>query len=207
MVRTIVLGGVTFLVSLGIAVGATMFLGGGEVDLSTALSETAADEHSTEDDAVTDSQTASDVENLISELHEGESAEEAGADEPTGAPTENAPATQDGQSSATGEPAAPLVSPAAEGLSGVDPVEVAAAVAQIENTEAIGLPEARLGKIFGAMQPREAARVLEQMDDRDVATILTMLNDRQAAAVLANLPPQRAAGISRSGLGNEVNPR
>jgi hypothetical protein len=63
------------------------------------------------------------------------------------------------------------------------------------------LPEPRLGRIFGAMQPREAARVLEQMDDGDIATILGMLNDRQAAAVLANLPPNRAAGISRIGVG------
>jgi hypothetical protein len=67
------------------------------------------------------------------------------------------------------------------------------------DTPAAMLAEGRLGKIFGSMQPKEAARVLEQMADADVVTILAMLNDRQAAAVLANLPPQRAAQISRLG--------
>ncbi len=55
----------------------------------------------------------------------------------------------------------------------------------------------KLAKLFGAMQPREAARVLEQMDDADVQAILASLGDRKAAAILASLPPQRAAEISR----------
>jgi flagellar motility protein MotE (MotC chaperone) len=58
-------------------------------------------------------------------------------------------------------------------------------------------PERRLAKIFTAMQPKDAARVLEQMSDGDVRAIIAMLGDRQAAAVLANFPPQRAAVISR----------
>jgi hypothetical protein len=59
------------------------------------------------------------------------------------------------------------------------------------------LANSRLGKIFTAMQPREAARVLEQMSDHDVTVILGMVTDRQAAAILSNLAPERAAGISR----------
>ena len=58
-------------------------------------------------------------------------------------------------------------------------------------------PERRLAKIFTAMQPKDAARVLEQMSDGDVQAIIAMLGDRQAAAVLANFPPQRAAVISK----------
>jgi len=67
-------------------------------------------------------------------------------------------------------------------------------------SSAIPLGDSRLGKIFTAMQPREAARVLEQMSDHDVGVILGMVTDRQAAAILSNLPPERAAGISRDAL-------
>ncbi len=65
------------------------------------------------------------------------------------------------------------------------------------STEGEGNPERRLAKIFGAMRPQEAARVLEQMDDSDVKTILNYLGDRQAAAILGSFRPERAAGISR----------
>ncbi len=83
----------------------------------------------------------------------------------------------------------------------------AAAPAPAPNTAApsllpIGpdLQQRRLAKIFGAMQPKEAAQVLEQMEDADVRTILSYLPERQAAAVLGNFSAARAARISSATL-------
>ena len=59
----------------------------------------------------------------------------------------------------------------------------------------------RLGKLFGAMQAKEAARILEQMSERDAQSILALVGDRQAAAILAALPPARAAAVSRLTMG------
>jgi hypothetical protein len=58
------------------------------------------------------------------------------------------------------------------------------------------LPEQRLAKIFSAMSPKDAAKVLEQMPDADVRTILALMSDRSAAAVLTQFPPARAATIT-----------
>ncbi len=63
------------------------------------------------------------------------------------------------------------------------------------------LPEARLAKIFGAMQAKEAAKVLDQMNDSDVRTILGMMTDKQAAAILTALPPARAAAVTKGRAG------
>jgi hypothetical protein len=95
---------------------------------------------------------------------------------------------------AAGERSAPAAAP--DGLSAV--AGPTGAPVQDSASEP-PLPEGRLAKIFGSMQPRDAARVLEQMDDQDIVVILGMLNDRQAAAVLSNLAPQRAAAVSRLG--------
>ena len=53
----------------------------------------------------------------------------------------------------------------------------------------------RLAQVFGAMQPKDAARVLEQMDDNDVRSILGSLSSKQQAAILGSFPTQRAATI------------
>lgn len=60
----------------------------------------------------------------------------------------------------------------------------------------------KIAKVFGAMQARDAARVLEQMDDVDVRTILSSLNNKQQAAILGTFPTQRAATIMRATLRN-----
>jgi len=60
--------------------------------------------------------------------------------------------------------------------------------------------EKRLAKVFAAMQPRDAARVLTQMDDGDVQTILASLNGKQQAAILGNFPAPRAAKLAQSQL-------
>lgn len=61
-----------------------------------------------------------------------------------------------------------------------------------------GLAPERLARVFGSMQAREAARVLEFLDDQEVRIILGELGNREAAAILSQLTPERAAVISRS---------
>lgn len=62
---------------------------------------------------------------------------------------------------------------------------------------------ARLGKIFAAMDPRDAARVLEILDDHEVRAILSHMSDRNAAAILGHFEPARAATLSRVVLGGQ----
>lgn len=54
----------------------------------------------------------------------------------------------------------------------------------------------RLARIFAAMRPDQAARVLEQMTDPEVRLLLGQLRERQAAAIMASISPERAAVIS-----------
>lgn len=54
--------------------------------------------------------------------------------------------------------------------------------------------------MFGAMQPKDAARVLEQMGDDDVRSILGSLSSKQQAAILGTFPTQRAATILQATL-------
>lgn len=58
----------------------------------------------------------------------------------------------------------------------------------------------RLAQVFGAMQPKDAARVLEQMDDNDVRAILGSLSSKKQAAILGSFPTQRAALILQATL-------
>lgn len=58
------------------------------------------------------------------------------------------------------------------------------------------LPEQRLAKIFAAMSPKDAAKVMDQMPDADVRQILALMSDRSAAAVLSQFSPTRAATIT-----------
>ena len=58
----------------------------------------------------------------------------------------------------------------------------------------------KMGKIFGAMPAKDAARVLEQLSDPEVHDILRALSDKQAAGILQFLPAPRAAAISKLAL-------
>ena len=58
----------------------------------------------------------------------------------------------------------------------------------------------KVARIFGAMQPKEAAKVLEQLTDSEVHDILSSLNEKQAAALLQAMPAPRAAAISKLAL-------
>lgn len=55
---------------------------------------------------------------------------------------------------------------------------------------------AALARIFGAMKPAEAARVLQQLDDLSGRRVLAQLPDRKAAPILAALPQEKAAAIA-----------
>jgi MgtE intracellular N domain len=58
----------------------------------------------------------------------------------------------------------------------------------------------KMGKIFGAMPAKDAAKVLEQLTDAEVHDILRVLSDKQAAGIMQFLPPARAASISKLAL-------
>ena len=57
--------------------------------------------------------------------------------------------------------------------------------------------ERRLAKVFTAMEPKQAAKVLQHMQDADVQIILGYVGPRQAASIMAELPPERVAALSK----------
>ena len=57
--------------------------------------------------------------------------------------------------------------------------------------------ERRLAKVFTAMEPKQAAKVLQHMEDGDVQVILGYVGPRQAASIMAELPPERVASLSK----------
>jgi flagellar motility protein MotE (MotC chaperone) len=57
--------------------------------------------------------------------------------------------------------------------------------------------ERRLSKVFTAMEPKQAAKVLEHMTDGDIHIILGYVGPRQAASIMAELPPERVAALSK----------
>lgn len=56
----------------------------------------------------------------------------------------------------------------------------------------------RLAKIFGAMDPRDAAEVLQGLTDAEVSAILVQMSERKVASILSSFEPQRAASLSRT---------
>lgn len=56
----------------------------------------------------------------------------------------------------------------------------------------------RIARIFGAMRPEEAARLIEFLDEGQARTILFALPDRKAAAILANVKGERAGSLARA---------
>ncbi len=96
-------------------------------------------------------------------------------------------------STAPGAPVATVSPPAPKGAS-------VSKVASTKGVVADTVVSRRLAQVFGAMQAKDAARVLEQMDDADVRTILASLNNKQQAAILEAFPTERAATIARATL-------
>lgn len=65
-----------------------------------------------------------------------------------------------------------------------------------DETDAAALK--RLGRIFMAMKPQDAAEVLNYLNDREVEAILFQVRDKEAAEILGHFPADRAAILSRS---------
>jgi flagellar motility protein MotE (MotC chaperone) len=61
-----------------------------------------------------------------------------------------------------------------------------------------------LSKVFTAMEPKQAAKVLEHMSDGDVQVILGYVGPRQAASIMAEMPPQRVATLSKLSMQGKV---
>ncbi|MGC8777751.1 MAG: MotE family protein [Candidatus Caldatribacteriaceae bacterium] len=55
----------------------------------------------------------------------------------------------------------------------------------------------RLAKIYSAMDPQEAVRILEKFSDEEVVVILSSMKERQVAEILKVFPVDRAVGIAR----------
>ncbi len=86
--------------------------------------------------------------------------------------------------------------PAAKGMP--DTAKVSSVVRQARTEAGAAIPEQRLAKIFTAMSPKDAAKVLEQMPEADVRTIVGLMSNKSAAAILAQFPAARAAAISKA---------
>jgi flagellar motility protein MotE (MotC chaperone) len=56
----------------------------------------------------------------------------------------------------------------------------------------------QLAKVYGAMRPEEAARILETLDDQLLINILSAMgDDRQKAKILSTLSQEKASRISK----------
>lgn len=58
----------------------------------------------------------------------------------------------------------------------------------------------RMARLLGKMNPRDAAKTIEQLPSIDAARALANMNDKQAAAVLAALAPDKAASLLQSAI-------
>jgi hypothetical protein len=73
----------------------------------------------------------------------------------------------------------------------------ATAAAPVVADTVVEVAERRIAKVFTAMEPKQAAKVLEHMADSDVQIILGYVGPRQAASIMAELPPERVAALSK----------
>ncbi|WP_369018090.1 hypothetical protein QBE54_10190 [Thermatribacter velox] len=55
----------------------------------------------------------------------------------------------------------------------------------------------RLAKIYTAMEPEEAARLLEKLSDEEVIRIFSVMKERNVAEILSIFPPERGATLIR----------
>lgn len=55
-----------------------------------------------------------------------------------------------------------------------------------------------LAKIYGAMEPGAAARILDKLDDSTVLTIFRGMKEKQIGVILPLMADERAIGITRS---------
>ena len=55
----------------------------------------------------------------------------------------------------------------------------------------------RMARIYSAMEPQEAVRILEKFSDEEVVMIFSSMKERQVAEILKAFPVERAAEIAR----------
>jgi hypothetical protein len=55
----------------------------------------------------------------------------------------------------------------------------------------------RLAKIYTAMEPEEASRIMEKLSDEEVVEILSVMKERNVAEILNAFPVERAAEIMK----------
>jgi len=74
-----------------------------------------------------------------------------------------------------------------------------AAMLQADSLDQAAIEEGarKLSKIFGAMNPQDAANVLQRLGDEEIELILQQMTDRVAAPILEVFDPDRAAVLSR----------
>lgn len=77
----------------------------------------------------------------------------------------------------------------------------AAAQARVEAMRIADEGAQKLSKIFGAMEPPDAAAVLQEMANEEIEMILKHMSDRRVAQILGEFEPTRAAALSRGVLG------
>ena len=73
---------------------------------------------------------------------------------------------------------------------------VMAALQTIQNDEVL-----RQAKLYAAMKPDEAARILYALDDATLVAILKNMNARAASKIMGRLDPRRLARLSMEGIG------
>lgn len=194
MLKTVLAGIVAFALSMAIAVGAVTILGGDDVDLGAIAESMSSDSINEEEPTENRPETAS-TESSTTADELGDSIRVATTADSTASPSpaveQPSPALAASEDDSTDDGVTDTAAPSDSPI---------VTVILAETAPADSAQQARLGRIFAAMQPREAAKVLEQMNDGDVVRILGMLQERQAAAVLTSLPPPRAAAITRNGL-------
>lgn len=69
----------------------------------------------------------------------------------------------------------------------------------VSEETAVATPENvyRMAKIYSAMEPQEAVRILEKFSDEEVVMIFSSMKERQVAEILKAFPVERAAEIAR----------
>lgn len=214
MIRTVVLGAVTFLISAGVAVGTARFLGGEPSDLNAALAATLETEHAAVAGSSEHESTAhegesgltlmEEVDELLSRI-EGVELTSVGTDPAEGA---------DSVAKSTGTPASDTTGVAipdsAATTSGSDAGEADVAIPAVKAEEARPAPAssgagagtaagtaagAGGGQVPGLLPEARLGRIFGSMQPRDAARVLEQMDNRDIATILTMLNDRQAASV------------
>ncbi|MEQ1856614.1 MAG: hypothetical protein ABL963_09090 [Longimicrobiales bacterium] len=134
------------------------------------------------------------ADSIAAEAHEGE------APDAEHAPSE--PGAEPGPEADSEEPPQDESAPsdggaAAAANEGTEAQPPAPGVVDADSVARVALNYQRLASIFSAMEPEEAAAVLEHLEDTQIERVLLAMQGRSAAPILAVMEPSRVAAISR----------